>query len=117
MAPIADLGDTKVSYPCLTSYNIHAKTSSGVGVVSTLTPMMLYVTLPVTMKNSTISVYSVADSVPNTYIRLSPRIIMTTPTQATIAVHLTELSGKTGAMYKINVHIQEVSQSTEWFRT
>ena len=78
---------------------------------------MLDVTLPVTMKNSTISVYSVVDSVPNTYIRLSPRIIMTTPTQVTIAMHLTELSGKTGAMYKINVHIQGVSQSTEWFRT
>ena len=42
---------------------------------------------------------------------------MTTPTQATIAVHLTELSDKTGAMYKIDVHIQGVSQSTEWFRT
>ena len=40
-------------------------------------------------------------------IRLSPRIIiMATSTQATIAVHLTELSVKTGAMYKIDVHIQ-----------
>ena len=120
MAPVTvDLGDTDTeSYLCLTSYNIHARTSSGVGVVSTLTPMMLYVTLPVTMKNSTISVYSVADSVPNTYIRLSPRIIMTTSTQATIVVHLTELSVKTGAiLYKVDVHVQGVSQSTEWFRT
>ena len=42
---------------------------------------------------------------------------MTTPTQATIAVQLTELSVKTGAMYKIDVHIQGFAQSTEWFRT
>ena len=56
---------------------------------------------------------SVADSVRNTYIRLSPRIIMTTPTQATIAVHFTELSVKTGAMYTIDLHIQGVSQSKE----
>ena len=71
-------------------------------VVSTLTPMVLYITVPETMKNSAISVYSVADSVPKTYIRLSPRIMKTTSTQATIAVQLTELSVKTGAMYKID---------------
>jgi hypothetical protein len=43
--------------------------SNRVGVISTLTPMMLYVTVVSSrhkMKNSTISVYSVADSVPNT---------------------------------------------------
>jgi hypothetical protein len=42
---------------------------------------------------------------------------MTTSTQATIAVKLTELSVKTGAMYTIDVHIQGVAQSTEWFCT
>ena len=105
------------SYPRLTSYYLHARTSSGVGVVSTLTPMVLYITVPEAMKDSTIAVYSVVNSVPETYIRLSPRITRTSSTQLKIALNLTELSVRTKAMYKIDVHIQGISQSTEWFRT
>ena len=105
------------SYPRLTSYDIHARTSSGVGIVSVLTPMILYLTVPEIMSGSTIAVYSVVNSIPNTYIRLSPRIKKTTSTQLSIAVNLTELSAKTKAMYKIDIHIQGISQSTEWFRT
>ena len=109
--------DTKDSYPRLTSYDIHARTPSGVGIVSILTPMMLHVTVPEIMSDSTIAVYSVANSLPETYIKRLPIIHKTTSTQATIAVHLTELSVYTKAMYRINIHIQGIAYSTEWFRT
>ena len=104
-------------YPCLTSYDLHARTSSGVGVVSTLTAFVLYLTVPEAMSDSTIAVYTVVNSQPETYIRLSPKIKKITSTQLSIAVNLTELSARTKAMYKIDVHIQGISQSTEWFKT
>jgi hypothetical protein len=112
-----DVETKESSYPCLTSYDLHARTSSGVGVVSTLTPFVLYLTVPEAMSDSTIAVYSVVNSLPETYIRLSPRIKKITSTQLSIAVNLTELSVRTKAMYKIDVHIQGISQSTEWFQT
>ena len=105
------------SYPCLTSYNLHARTSSGVGVVSTLTPFVLYLTVPEEMGDSTFAVYSVANTLPETYNRVTPRIKKITSTQFSIAVKLTDLTVKTKAMYKIDVHIQGISQSTEWFQT
>ena len=108
---------SELSYPCLTSYNLHARTSSGVGVVSTLTPFVLYLTVPEEMGDSTFAVYSVANTLPETYNRVTPRIKKITSTQFSIAVNLTELSFKTKAMYKIDVHIQGISQSTEWFQT
>ena len=69
------------------------------------------------MSNSTIAVYSVANTLPETYNRVTPRIKKITSAQFSIAVELTDLTVKTKAMYKIDVHIQGISQSTEWFKT
>ena len=63
------------------------------------------------------AVYSVANTLPETYNRVTPRIKKITSTQFSIAVELTDLTVKTKAMYKIDVHIQGISQSTEWFQT